>query len=304
MGLLGNILSDAISGGVKKGIGNAIEKAVEAAVKPAADKLAEKGAEQINAASEAMAQNTAEIKKATAEASQADASTSAGSGFAGLEAALSGLSAQAERYAAEMSKNLKICPSCGEACSATNEFCPSCGAKLPEETAAAEYTCPKCGEVNVPGHTHCTKCGATLPAGLKAEAESASALEKFAKLCPQYPAWNAGGREFSLEDCGMQDGYPCYRLNFKGGQANINAYLETLKAAGFKPRGGHDDAETYFKVIDGVPYAFNRTDALQDNDVSLGFFVCPECLEKPAQQAAQPDIDVAKIAKGLFKKLF
>lgn len=167
MGLLKNIVKNSVSDGISKGlskgiskgIGDALGKAVEKAVNPAAERFAGKAAAQIDEASAAL---DASAQAASEAAKDAETAKRSG-GFAALENALGGWAKNAEQYATEMSKNIKICSSCGEPASADQKFCPKCGAKLPETTAAALYVCPKCGKQNTVGSEFCGECGAELP---------------------------------------------------------------------------------------------------------------------------------------------
>lgn len=310
MGLLKSIIGDAVSKGIKKGLSDAVGKAVEGIVKPTVDNFAQKQADQINAAGESLEQSTAELRRATAEAGKTAPSTpigATGSGLAGLEAALGGWAQRAESLATEMSKNMKTCPQCGEVCTADKQFCPHCGAKLPERTTADDYTCPKCGEVNVPGSKHCSKCGTVLPAAEeeeKAQATSdATALEQFKQKLPEYPAWNVGGRAFELIDGGTQNGHPSYRWDLDGSAELLKQYVAKLAEAGFSYCGGNPTADTLYKEIGGVCHCFNRTDAVDTNHISVGFYVDNSVL--PSKKTTESDIpDVADIAKGLFKKFF
>lgn len=313
MSLLKSIIGDALSKGIKKGLSDAVGKAVEGIVKPTVDNYAQKQADRINAAGESLEQGTAEIRQATAEAARnmsaqttQASSTAAPSGLSGLEAALGGWAKRAESLATEMSKNMKICPQCGEVCTADKEYCPKCGAKLPEKTAAADYTCPKCGEVNTPGSKHCCKCGTVLPgaeAEVKAQAAAdASALDSFRQKLPQYPEWNVGGCAFELSENGSCGGYPCYRWNLEGSSALLDQYVAKLVEAGFSYHGGYH-SDTLYKETGGVCRCFDKTDAVSSGSISVAFYVDNSLL--PSKKTAEPEIpDVTDIAKGLFKKLF
>lgn len=310
MGLLGNIIGDAISSGVKKGISNAVGKAVENVVKPSLDKVAEKSAEHINATADSIEQSTKEIRKsmdeagtALNEAAEASAAAS-GSGVSGLEAALGGLKSRMESYATELSKNIKVCPECGEACSVNQEFCPSCGAKLPEQSAAADFTCPKCGHVNLPGSKHCGKCGEVLPGAAaevsKQQASDAAVLAQWAEKLAQYPVWS-GGREYSLKEEGTKDGHPIYYFYATGSERLVEAYTEKLLEAGFE-HGSNPCQPLYYKIIGGSCYVCDLTDAFCDNSIGFAMYVNNDLIPKP--QSPQPEaVDVAGLAKGLLKKI-
>lgn len=313
MSLLKSIIGDAVSKGIKKGIGDAIGKAVEGIVKPSVDKYAQKQADRINAAGESLEQGTAEMRQATAEAAQkiststTTAASSATGGLAGLEAALGGWAKRAESLATEMSKNTKICPQCGEVCTADKQFCPKCGAKLPEETTAAGYTCPKCGEVNTPGSKHCCKCGTILPAAeaeAKAQAAAdAAVLDKFKQSLPQYPEWTVGGYDFELTDGGTCNGHPCYQFAFEGTIAILDQYVAKLQEAGFTYRDGRPSSGLLYKQMNGVCRCFNKESVCDTEKKIVSFYVDNTVL--PTNKATEPHIpDVGDLAKGLFKKMF
>lgn len=59
-------------------------------------------------------------------------------------------------------RKFKICPKCGQAANANNNYCPECGSKLPDHTAAVRI-CPKCGAENDPFAETCVKCGEHMP---------------------------------------------------------------------------------------------------------------------------------------------
>ena len=85
-------------------------------------------------------------------------------------------------------------------------------------------------------------------------------------------------------------------------------YAAKLRSEGFVAKGSKPDdlnADTYYKMIDGVCHAFNRSDACSDGWITVSFYV-DDYVPKPqqqAQQAVQAD-DLKKLAKGIFKKLF
>lgn len=306
MGLLKNIVTKAVSDGISKGVGNAIGKAVEQAVRPAADKMAAKGAEALNNAAEEMNKGLEETKAAAAEARTATARAAADSreaveqmgGFAGLEAALSGWAASAEKYAARAAANIKICPSCGEGTTADKTFCPHCGAKLPETTLGQDYTCTKCGAANTPGTKFCASCGALLP-GAEAEvreqqAKDEAVLADFHAMLPQYPEWTCGGREFEFAERGTRNGGPEFYLTFQGTQKELDAYLAKLTEAGFNKKD-----QEYWKTVDGVC----RTALAEMGDAGPFVLFYVSNLDKPAPKPADPVADLKGMAKGMFRKI-
>lgn len=339
MGLLKNIVSSTVNNqirrgidnGIRKGVGNAIGKAVEQAVMPTAERLANKSAKVIDQAANELNKNLSDAEKSMAEAGTAMKGAVAGmneaaanlneataamngaaanpqmksslGGFVGLESAFSGLAARAEAYATQVSASIKVCPSCGEASPADKTFCPHCGAKLPETTLAHDYTCTKCGAVNTPGTKFCTKCGALLP-GAEAEVKAQqtkdeAVLAKVKATLPMYPEWAAGGKEFSFEENGTQNGYPVYCLRFTGGWQQLNAYISQLRQADFYQTG-----DGYWKTIDGVCRAFDTTDAVCDGAVTVNFYVGTFDKKNDPKPAQDPLADLKGAAKGLFKKVY
>lgn len=310
MGLLKNAIGNAVSDGIRKGIGSAMGKAVEKAVTPAAERWANKGAEAIDTATAKMDKDIKETNAAMAEAGAATAeagaatkeAVNAAGGFAGLEAALSGLASRAESFATSMSANMKVCPSCGQASPADKTFCPHCGAKLPEQTLGEAYKCSQCGTANTPGTKFCSKCGAILPAAeaeIKAQKEKDDqVLAEVAAKLPQFPKWDCGGSEFEFEEAGTQNGYPSYTLRFQATQQEVNAYAAKLIEAGFAKYNAYD----HWKVIDGVCRTCNIGE-VQDGDAGLYFYV--STIDKKSQPKPQEDPlgDLKGAAKGLFKKI-
>lgn len=155
--------------------------------------------------------------------------------------------------------------------------------------------------------------GAVAMAKNEAEAEEAAraAAEKAVfdnwetNLGP-YPKWDVGGEQFELEELSPMNGYPAWRLGLKGRPYLVELYTAKLRADGFQAKGNDPldlNADTYYKLIDGVCYAFNRTDACNDGYINVGFYVDKYVAPKP-RQATQASADLKSVAKGLFKKLF
>ena len=318
-GALGDAVGDGIGKGISNGIGkglqNAVGKAVESAVRPAADKLAGQAAENLNQTAQTLAESNAALKAATndlsREASSAGytAPASQGSGAADLGAALGSWASAMEGFAGSVAMNMKECPACGETVTAEHKFCPKCGAPLPEKTIGAGYLCPKCGN----------ECGTILPAE---EEERAKQLALWDEYLPQYPKWNLGGKLELNTDMSV-NGNPAVGVQVGGaGIAQLQRYVELLKADGFLP--AYDgDSDFYYKMVDGVCRAFDKTDASQGDFLSFTFFVGDfdkRAAEKEkaeaARKAALEKADAAKAAakdtakaaagaaKGLFKKFF
>jgi len=319
MGIFGKIISDAVGDGIGKGIQNAVGKAVESAVKPAADKLAGQAADRLNQASQDLADSTAAAASAGASAEAAAAagaaapaaagtSAPAGEGAASLGAALSGWASAMQGMAGQVAQNMKECPACGEVVTADRKFCPSCGAKLPDRTVGADFVCSKCGRQNLPGETYCAECGALLPG---AEAKNAAQLAKWDSMLPCYPKWDLGG-SVELDEGGEINGHASVSLHVGGaGAARLAQYVGLLEQNGFVP--AYDgDSDVYYKVVDGVCRAFDKTDADQGGALSMTFFVGDYDKRAAAAKKADDALDTAKdaakaaadAAKGLFKKFF
>ncbi len=310
MGILDHLISNAVSGAVGKGIGkgitDAVGKAVENAVKPAADKLAGQAASHLNQAT----QNLSDSAEAAQTASQAAAAPAfpTEEGAASLGSVLSGWATAMQDAAGRVAQNMKECPQCGEVLTADHKFCPKCGTKLPEKTLGEGYLCPNCGKQNVPGTIYCAECGALLPA---AEAEKEAQLQKWDALLPQYPKWTLGG-QIELEAGGEVNGRPAVSLHVGGaGAALLQRYVELLRAEGFVPV--YDgDSYFYYKMVDGVCRAFDKTDADQGDFLSMTFFVGDFDKRKAVKESAAPSPDIgrdaakaaADAAKGLFRKFF
>ena len=148
---------------------------------------------------------------------------------------------------------------------------------------------------------------------IKAEVEAkqaaeAAIFEKWEENFPYYPKWDVGGEDFELEELEPMNGYPSWRFCLKGRPFLVELYAAKLRAAGFKAKSSDPDdlnADTYYKLVDGVCYAWNRTDACSDGWINVGFYVDKYVEPKPkAQQAANTNNVAAEIAKSLAKSLF
>ena len=122
MSFLKRTLRNAVSQGISRGISDAVGKAVKQAVEPRATEYANKAAEHFDQAAGNAAQQS---RQATS----------------GLEGAFANLERSMQGYANQMTKDLKICPECGEPATADKKFCPGCGAKLPEQTLHRRWGC-------------------------------------------------------------------------------------------------------------------------------------------------------------------
>ena len=274
MGLLKNIVKNGISNGINngiskgisKGISDALGKAVEKAVNPAAERLAGKAAAQLDEATAALDSSA----QAASEAAEGVEAAKKAGGFAALENALNGWAKNAEQYATELSKSLKICPKCGEAAPADKEFCPHCGTKLPETTAAAAYVCPKCGKQNTVGSEFCGSCGTKLPG---AESASVDVMADWDTKLAGFPKWELGGTDFLLDENGLDpNGHPYYAFTvFNSSIDALNAYLSLLKRSGFRQKYRGSD-QVLLKTSGSSVWAVGSVDAMYDDTtVCLSF---------------------------------
>lgn len=235
MGLLDRAIRRGISEGVGKAVGGAIEKAVA----PKAEQLANQTAQQLDNAAQTTTQQT----------------TQTASSFTG---AFANLQRAAEGYATEMSKNMKMCPACGQPAGADQKFCPACGAKLPEITVAQGAVCPSCGKQNQIGTKFCADCGTKLPAAVQEEQAAhendVAVMAEWDEELPQYPKWNCGGKDFNVEQC---DGYIMFSVKMENSFSAQNAakqYRDLLLQNGFRQAGEYPNIEHLYKMVNGVCY--------------------------------------------------
>lgn len=241
MSFLERTIRRAVSKGVSNAVGNAVQKAVE----PKATELANQAAQHIDNAAQSVARSTAQ---------QNTAATSE------LRGAFSNLERSMQDYATERAKNIKICPSCGEATGAEKKFCPSCGTKLPEQTVAQGAVCTNCGKQNSIGTKFCSDCGAKLPAAIaeeQAQAErNAAVMAEWDKYLPQYPKWNCGGSEFNIEeyDPGCFEFRAFFNGNSQAARRAVDSYRQILLQNGFRQAGEYPCIEHLYKMENGVCY--------------------------------------------------
>ncbi len=247
MGFLERAIRRGVSDAVSKAVGNAVQKAVE----PTATELANKAANAIDNA----AGTTEQTVRQTS----------------GLEGALGNLQRSMEGYATEAAKNIKVCPSCGEGVTADKNFCPKCGAKLPEQTVAQGAVCPSCGKQNTVGTKFCCDCGTKLPAAVQEEQmqadRNAAVMAEWEARLPQYPKWNQGGTDFSIEeyDPGVFVFSACFNGDSDAASRAVTEYLQYARGYGFRPAGQYPDNKTIYNKIDGVCYCIDTTDCLGGN---------------------------------------
>ena len=280
MGFLKNILSDAIGDGISKAVGKAVEKTVA----PAAERFAQKQAQALDNASQNIENS---INAAQAElVNAADAvSESAASATTEINAAASAeLSASAEGAS------------------------PAQRQLTPEEKAqAAEAAQALKGLGGI-------FSGALAMAKKEMEAEKANKLadeaaifDNWAENLGAYPKWDIGGEDFVLEEMTPRNGHPAFCLNLTGRPFLVEMYAAKLRSDGFVAMGTKPDdlnADTYYKMINGVCHAFNRTDASNGGRISVSFYVDDYVPKPQQQQASAPADELKNLAKGIFKKLF
>jgi len=240
-----SFLKRAIREGISRGIGDAVSSAVKQAVEPKATEWANKTAQQLDEMSQS---HTQEAKKS----------------FSGLEGAFSNLQRAAENYATEISKNIKVCPGCGEPVSAEKKFCPGCGAKLPETTLAQDAVCPSCGRQNTVEKKYCDECGTKLPYAVAEEAAVREKMETqlatWDSVLPMFPRWSCGGKDLHIEqydprECGgyFASANICFARESEG-QPALDRYWELLKADGFRMAGRYPDQTHLYKKIGDTCY--------------------------------------------------
>lgn len=139
------------------------------------------------------------------------------------------------------------------------------------------------------------------------KAREAAIFENWQDTLPAYPVWDVGGSGFELEELTPMNGFPAYSFRLNGRPFLVELYAAKLRADGFIAKGCSNpqdlNADTYYKVVDGVCYAFNRSDACNDGWISVSFYVDKLPEVKKQQPVAQND-ELKKLAKSIFKKLF
>ena len=115
---------------------------------------------------------------------------------------------------------------------------------------------------------------------MQAEVEAKAAAEAaifdgWEERFPYYPKWDVGGDHFELEEMDPMNGYPSWRFCLRGRPFLVELYAQKLRAAGFVAKGNDPmdlNADTYYKLVDGVCYAWNRTDACGDGYINVNFY--------------------------------
>ena len=232
-----SFLERAIKRGISRGVSQAVGKAVRTAVEPKATELANKTAARLDSAS-----NNQTVQSTPG----------------GFEGAMANLERAAQGYVTEVSKNMKICPSCETAATADNKFCPRCGTRLPDQTLAESAVCTSCGKQNDLGMKFCSACGTKLPSAIaeeqRAAAQFAGVMAEWDAKLPAYPKWNLGGSDPCIE---QDDGYLWFCVTLPNNylaQKAVEDYRALLRAEGFRPAGQYPSEEILFKKIGDVCY--------------------------------------------------
>ena len=156
--------------------------------------------------------------------------------------------------------------------------------------------------------------GAVAMAKKEAEAEEAArqakeqaVFDNWETNLGQYPVWDVGGERFELEEQNPMNGYPSWMLTLRGRPYLVELYAAKLRNAGFRAKGCTNpldlNADTYYKLIDGVCYSWNRTDAANDGWIHVYFFVDKYVEPKPVRQEKDLASQVlGGLAKGIFGK--
>lgn len=292
MSLFDKLIKDTVGKAVKDAAREGARQAVQPMVNEAANAAANAAAQGINNATSEIRQSANEaaqsMNRANEEAKKVPKED--------WEKAMGFL----EGMATNASKNMKVCPNCGESAKADVKFCPSCGAKLPEKTVYEMATCPACGHQNSIGTSFCAECGAKLPSKI-AEEEAAKAhdeaeLNKWDDILPQYPKWCFGGSDIQLEDRrGEGDDTLAILSVGSTNRMELDRYFVLLNKNGFIRPAGWSSDEVVFKVIDGNAYCVGQTDAFRDPDCfSIYFFIDNSRLPRKEEPKK----------KGLFGGLF
>lgn len=277
MSFLKNVVKNGIADGVRKGIGkavsNAVGDAVNKAVRPAAERYADKAAERINEGAAQLDKSTRELDKSVGEANRSYSKSQGSSPFANLERA-------AQSYATAVSKNVKVCPGCGEGTTADRKFCPSCGTKLPDTTLADDVRCPQCGTQNTVGTAYCQECGCKLPAKRKEEENNArkdsDVLNKWNRLLPDYPLWEQEGWDYTLKQDGDAVLFTVCFENREAAERAIRAYRNQARREGFTTAGKYPDKLHLYKMVDGTCCHIDTEHCFEGDDYRPTIYFYPQ----------------------------
>lgn len=138
------------------------------------------------------------------------------------------------------------------------------------------------------------------------QAAEKAIFDNWAENLPAYPVWDVGGSHFELEEQTPMNGHPAYSLRLTGRPFLVEQYAAKLRADGFVAKGCSNpadlNADTYYKMIDGVCHSFNRSDACYDGHINVSFYV-DNYVPKPKPEPRLAPTDLKGVAKGIFKKL-
>ncbi len=273
MGLFKNILSEAIGDSLSKAVGKAVEKTVA----PAAEQFAKKQAEAIDNASKKLEEK---IEKAGTEVAAAvDAVSDAASD------ATAAAKAAVEEGETTVRREL-----------------------TPEEKAQAEEAKEALKGLGMIFSGAIAQAKKEMEAEKTAKEEAEAAIfENWETTLGAYPKWDVGGSDFELEELTPMNGHPAFRLGLNGRPFLVEMYAQKLRAEGFVAKGSNPDdlnADTYYKIVDGVCHAFNRTDACYDGGINVTFYVDNYTPPKPKPVQKDAADELKNLAKGIFKKLF
>jgi len=300
-----SFLKRAIRDGIRQGINDAVGTAVKKAVEPKATEFVNKTALQFDQLTQTRSQPTTPATSSS------------------LEGAFANLQRAAEGYATEMSRNIKLCPDCGETAGADQSFCPHCGAKLPEHTVAQGAVCPGCGKQNTVGTKYCDACGTKLPAAIEEEQAKlrkyAASQAEWQQKLPHYPVWDLGGTGITIEEQDMDsDGNPIYCAYVEleknaNGNALLRQYRDVLQEAGFRTAGQYPDICHLYKMIDSKCYHADTEHAFEAGmDQAMLYFniaeptggfhyVKPAPKEPPTLKDVKEELKNLKNLKNRFK---
>ena len=274
------ILKNALKNGISKGVSSALNSVIQKTIEPKATELVNKAADKIEDAFIGSEQQNNQAAQTTATEQTAQTAQTA-SRFGGLVSAFAGFEQMAKSYATEMTKNLKVCPNCGQPADADTKFCQSCGTKLPEQTVAQGAVCSNCGRQNDIGTKFCAACGTKLPAAIAeeqaAEARDAAVMAEWDEKLSQYPKWNCGGKDFGIES--YQPGQYMFFASFSGGnqaaRAAVEQYRSLLLQSGFRQAGQYPSNDHLYKMVGGACFHVDLEHCFEgDADrADLGFSV-------------------------------
>lgn len=269
MSLFDKLIKDTVGKAVKDAAREGARQAVQPMVNQAANAAANAAAQGINNAAGEIQKSANEAAASMNQANE-EAKKVSNEDWEKAMGFLQGMAVTA-------SKNMKICPNCGESAKADVKFCPNCGTLLPEKTVFEMAVCPACGHQNDIGTSFCAECGAKLPSKIAeedaAKARDEAELNKWDELLPVYPKWCFGGSDIQLEDRRGDGGMLAILSVGHTNRMELNKYFALLNENGFMRPAGWSDDELVFKVIDGNAYCVSRTDAFQDPDCFSIYFM-------------------------------